>query len=178
MWTAFLILIAVVAVVLLTRLKPKTRENGSTWELQARDLMNSTEKKFFRRLEEALPDHTVLAQVALSQLFKRPAHQKGGGSWNKVDRKVLDFVICDADMKIVACVEIDGPTHRGKNQQQRDADKSAALAAAGYRLLRFSTDQLPTGQEIREAVGIRSIENGNDQQQDAAGTGRTEPRLS
>ena len=178
METLFLLLVVAVTFVLLARLKSSSDTVVGEWRVEARDFMNTTERRFFRRLEEALPGHTILAQVALSQLFKRPPARKGYGSWNKIDRKVLDFVICDADLKIVACVEIDGPTHRGRSQQQRDKDKNAALAAAGYRLLRFSADQLPSGQEIREAVGVGSFKHGNDEQQGAAGTSRTEPSIS
>lgn len=150
----FLLLMMVVVAVVFgnkrDRVKAPTR-----WTVSARELMNSTEKRFFRRLEETFPDLTVLSQVALSQLV---AVAEGKAHWSlraSIDRKVVDFVLCDADLRVIACIEIDGPAHRRLKQKRRDADKTAALSAAGYKLLRFSTDQLPSAQDLKVAIAWR-----------------------
>lgn len=152
-WTFIVMALAAIAMVLIARNLGvrKGAAEATTWKLKARDPMNSTERKMFWRLQEALPEHVILAQVALSQLLEKPSNQ---GLWNKVDRKVLDFVICDANLRVIAIIETDGPHHRHSKQRKRDADKAAALDAAGYRLLRFKTEQLPTGAEVRSALGI------------------------
>jgi very-short-patch-repair endonuclease len=153
-WMLLVVVAVVAAAMILTTLARNTSRTAAdavAWSLTPKPVMNGTEKRFFWRLQEALPDHVILAQVALSQLVRQ------GGLhdprvWNKIDRKVIDFLVCDSELRVIAAIEIDGPTHTGKTQRQRDADKNAALNAAGYRLLRISTDRLPSGDEIRSLV--------------------------
>jgi adenine-specific DNA-methyltransferase len=57
---------------------------------------------------------------------------------------VVDF--CCPDRRLV--IELDGAVHILPGQRQRDAEREALLAAAGYTILRFSNngvhDELPT----------------------------------
>lgn len=177
--TTFLIIVAVIVVLLVLRAGTKTTvvSGRSPFSFPASDLVNATEKKFYWRLQEALPDHVVLCQVALSQMLTKTPGKAAFANWNRIDRKVCDFVICTQDFRVLAVIETDGPTHRKARQQQRDADKTSALEAAGYRVIRFSTDVLPSATVILTALGLaQPAQDGELPAADPAG--RTAPTLN
>ena len=66
-------------------------------------LITAFEQKMFIRLNEALPEHHILAQVAFSALITSN-HFKIRQQFN---RKVTDFVVLNRDMKVIAIVELD-----------------------------------------------------------------------
>ena len=54
---------------------------------------------------------------------------------NTFDRKVADFVVCDKSFQVLAVIELDDASHKGK--ADKDAARDAMLANAGYRVLRY-----------------------------------------
>lgn len=150
MSTLFAIALVVICLIGLVTVLSKLPHQGSTlWPVSARPLMNATEWKAYDRLQEALPDHIVLAQVGLSQLVKVRAGKGSRTAENKIFRKVVDFVVIKPDRQVLAVLEVDGPTHQRTSSQRRDADKDAALTAAGYTVHRISAAALPSGAELR-----------------------------
>lgn len=150
-----LVVVAIIIFALMTRKKTETTGTAAV-SFPAKELMNATEQKFYWRLSEALPDHVILCQVALSQMLKKLQGKEAHTSWNRIDRKVCDFVVCDRSFTVIAVIEVDGKEHRKTAQQKRDTVKGDALAAAGYKLLRFPSDALPQAAEIKTALGIIS----------------------
>ena len=58
--------------------------------------------------------------------------------FRKVSQKHVDFVICDVDtLRPLAAVELDDRSHDTAKAKRADAEKDAALAAAGLPLVRF-----------------------------------------
>jgi very-short-patch-repair endonuclease len=55
-----------------------------------------------------------------------------------LDRFIVDF--CCADQRLV--VEVDGSIHEAAEHIAYDQERDAALQAAGYRVLRFSNEQV------------------------------------
>jgi very-short-patch-repair endonuclease len=53
-----------------------------------------------------------------------------------IARFIVDFC-CTAKR---LCIEVDGPIH--DEQQERDAERTAYLEACGYRVLRFTNDEV------------------------------------
>ena len=66
-------------------------------------LITAFEQKMFIRLNEALPEHHILAQVAFSALITSN-HFKIRQQFN---RKVTDFVVLNREMRVIAIVELD-----------------------------------------------------------------------
>ncbi|UIZ58415.1 DUF2726 domain-containing protein [Acinetobacter sp. SCLZS86] len=66
-------------------------------------IMTAFERKMFMRLKQAFPEHHILAQVAFSALITN-SHYKIRALFN---RKVTDFVILNAEMQVIAIVELD-----------------------------------------------------------------------
>ncbi len=85
----------------------------------------------YQRLTHSLPDKVVLAQVAFGALLTA----RGKGARNRFDRKIADFVVCDKAFQVLAIVELDDTSHRGK--ENKDAARDKLLQEAGYRVLRY-----------------------------------------
>jgi len=63
-----------------------------------------------------------------------------------VGQFILDFCCTEARL----CIEIDGPVH--DEQRERDAERTAWLEAAGYRVIRFRNEEV---MEARHLVAKR-----------------------
>lgn len=137
-----IIIAAVVFVLLFAKSRPGSRR--ATGQLSAKQPLTPREQAMFFRLQSALPEYVVLAQVAFSALLTtrdRPTR-------STFDRKVCDFVVCSKAFQVIAIVEIDDVSHRGR--EGADAKRDALLEAAGYRVVRFA--QVPDLVDVRPAV--------------------------
>lgn len=90
------------------------------------------ETRMFSRLKEAFPHHHLLAQVAFSALITHDQMKMR----NQFNRKVTDFVLMDREFNVVAIIELDDPSHIGKEKE--DAERDAMLIAAGYTVVRYT----------------------------------------
>ena len=135
-------------------IETKTPAAGERWPVKMKSkLLSKSEKEMFDRLQDALYEHIVLPQVALSQIIECD-DGNFGATWNKINRKVCDYVVCNKDFQVIAVVELDGWNHSYASQQKKDADKDAAVTSAGLRMVRFDARAIPKGPEIRERLGV------------------------
>lgn len=104
-----------------------------------RSLFTKNEAAFFHSLRQATGDrYVVLAQVPLNVLLYCDRDARKGGWNNKIDRKRVDFVLCNAQTLAVAgVIELDDKSHQRRDRQQRDAFVDEALRTAGILLLRI-----------------------------------------
>lgn len=113
-----------------------------------RALMTENEKEFLYRLEAAFPQHRIMTQVCMGALMSPDVR---GGSRDylairgRFAQKVVDYVILDEGLEVVALVELDDKTHR----LEKDALRDAMTAAAGYVTLRYRSREKPEPQAIR-----------------------------
>lgn len=119
------------------------------WPTKSRSVLTRREQPFYWRLQQALPSYVVLAQVQLSRFLSIDARAQRRAWLNRIDRKSADFVICKKDFSVVAVIEVDDSSHDDAAARKRDADKDAALSAAGITVLRWR--QLPDVEAIRKA---------------------------
>jgi very-short-patch-repair endonuclease len=104
-------------------------------------VITAFESRMFTRLKDAFPHHHILAQVAFSALITHDQMKMR----NQFNRKVTDFVVLDREYNVVAIVELDDPSHIGKEQE--DAERDAMLIAAGYTVIRYT--QIPTIRQLQ-----------------------------
>ena len=110
--------------------------------LAPRKILTANEQSMFWRLSEAFPkpDYVVLAQVSFGALLTA----KQGASRNSFSQKIADFVLTDKALHVLAIIEFDDGSHKGR--EGRDASRDAMLAQAKYKILRYrsipSTDKL------------------------------------
>lgn len=120
------LVIAVLATITQNKKSLRTHE-----PVKAKRVISMNEQPMFSRLRDALPQHIVLAQVAFSALIT----SKGYASRSRFNRKVADFVVLDKAYNVVAIVELDDSSHKGK--EDKDADRDALLQEAGYTVIRY-----------------------------------------
>ncbi|WP_249937069.1 DUF2726 domain-containing protein [Roseateles sp. DAIF2] len=141
--TLWLLLLLFVGMAVLLALMGKGRRRASG-RVAGRKPLTEREQAMYFRLTQNLPDHVVLAQVAFSSLI----NTKDRPTRATFDRKVADFVVCTKDFAVVAVVELDDASHKGRAQQ--DAARDALLQKAGHRVIRFRN--VPDGAEVRAVV--------------------------
>lgn len=98
----------------------------------------------FIRLKEAFPQHHILAQVAFSALITNNNFKIR----NKFNRKVTDFVLLNQKLEVVAIIELDDPSHIGKEQE--DAERDSMLHEAGYQVYRYT--DIPSVHNLKKDI--------------------------
>lgn len=117
-------------------------------------LRPNTELRFYAMLKQAVPEFDVLPQVCMGALVDPPAHYSPTYKERaryKYQSKMVDFTIFDANNNRVVClVELDDPTH--DNIREKDAERDAITAEAGYRTVRWDVRALPTLEQLRVSL--------------------------
>ena len=147
---ALLILLLIVTAIIVAGSKLlKPRSKAAVWAIKARSPVSPVEQQLFHRITAAFPDYVVLSQVAVSQLVSVLPGPGRQVAFNKICRLVADFVLCTSDFEVVGIIELDDSSHAAAHRQNADRNKSDALAAAGYKLVRFQASKLPTVAELQ-----------------------------
>jgi very-short-patch-repair endonuclease len=108
-----------------------TSGRKATGQFRARKPLSDYEQGMYHRLHQAFPEHIILAQVAFSALLQtsdRPTR-------SMFDRKYADFVVCSKAFEVLAVVELDDSSHKGR--EEPDAKRESLLWKAGYKILRY-----------------------------------------
>ena len=103
------------------------------------DFLSPAELSFYKVLRLALKEKAIVcAKVNLSDIFFVARPNENRSFRNKIDRKHVDFLICQPDtMKPIAGVELDDSSHARKDRQERDKFVDRVFAAAGLPLVHF-----------------------------------------
>lgn len=135
-------------------------------------LFTAAERTFLDVLEEAVGDtYRVFGKVRVLDVIEPAARLSFAdrtSAMNRIDRKHLDFVLCDpASLRIVMAVELDDASHRRPGRRRRDELVDGALATAGVPLRRVAVAREYSVEGVRRALGLEGgVVTGD-------GTGRT-----
>lgn len=132
----FVIAITALLVALFLVAATVSTKKGSSKKLpraKARNPLSINEQPMYFRITEAFPEHVVLAQVSFSALLQSP-HQAVRNGYN---RKMADFVLCTKSFDVLAVIELDDSSHRGR--EGKDATRDKLLTDAGYSVKRYKT---------------------------------------
>ena len=130
------------------------------WPVTARNLLTNRERFLYDLLRCMYPDHKVFVQVALSQLIDvAEGHPQRWSIRGRFKQLVADFVLCRADLSIVAVIELDDHSHERADRRAADARKTKALADAGLKLVRVPAGPLPTSERLRQIIEQESAAN-------------------
>lgn len=138
-----------------------TSPSGLDFPYGLRDeFLSAAEISFYHVLRSTLsPDVTIVIKPNLRDiLFVRQPH-KNRGSINRIDRKHVDFMLCEtATMKPRLVIELDDRSHQKKDRQERDELVDGALKAAGLPILHVRAAKGYVPQElfaqIHQAIGV------------------------
>jgi Protein of unknown function (DUF2726) len=123
------------------------------WPVAARNLLSAREQSLYQRLLSLYPKHQVFVQVALSQMIDVDRNYPESESIRaRYKQLVADFVLCRADLSVVAVIELDDRSHQRRDRQDADARKTKALVDAGLRLVRIPAGDLPSEDQLREII--------------------------
>ena len=120
---------------------PKREPKGDyTQSYQAKMLLSKNEWNNCMKLKAALEParFSICAKVRLADLVepkKGLEKVKWQTAFNKVNRKHIDFVICDNTMHVKLCLELDDSSHDRTDRQQRDVFVDSVLKNCGYQII-------------------------------------------
>jgi hypothetical protein len=147
-----LAIVLVVWTVLARTRKPGKSAARNGWPVYAKQLLSPVEQKFYHRLTRSFPNHIVLSQVSMSQIVGVKKGQDFASVYNRFNRLVVDFVVCNRDFSVAAVLELDDRSHDRPKRQDADQRKEAVLNAAGIPLHRLNVNPLPDEAELRDLV--------------------------
>jgi len=126
-------LLVIAAVIVFAAVLSKRTQRDKKGAFGKKRFVTPNEQSMFWRLVEAFPapEFVVLAQVSFGALLTA----KDGASRYSFSQKIADFVITDKSFTVLAVIELDDASHRGK--EDKDTKRDAMLSQAGYRVLRY-----------------------------------------
>ncbi|ENX46106.1 MULTISPECIES: DUF2726 domain-containing protein [Acinetobacter] len=128
-----MVLLTIIILAILSVLKKGESKNRNAKRnpIKGKRIITMNEQPTFIKLREGLPEHIILAQVAFSAFMTA----QGYATRNLFNRKVADFIVLDKAFNIVAIVELDDSSHKGK--EKFDAERDALIQEAGFRVVRY-----------------------------------------
>jgi hypothetical protein len=150
--TTVMILLALTALAIVAIKLPRTTK-AKTGRFHAKPIATAHEQKMFWRLLEAFPspEFTVFTQVAFGAMLTA----KEGASRNRFSQKMADFVVINKAFKVLATIELDDASHKGRERE--DANRDSMLIEAGYTVLRYA--KIPSIETLR--LDLRTDDNAN-----------------
>jgi Protein of unknown function (DUF2726) len=115
---------------------------------------SAAERSFYEILKRlASGDQTVFAKVRLADLVYV---SKGAGSWqshfNRINRKHIDFVLCDRNLAPVVAIELDDASHDEEQREVRDEFVDQVLASAALPIVHVRARRAYVIDQLREEL--------------------------
>jgi very-short-patch-repair endonuclease len=126
------------AVVSGLRRGPKTPANDI--DIRKRRPLTEREQSMYFRLCSTFPELVVLSQVSFSALLISQQQSTRNG----YNRKVADFVLCTKAFDVLAVIELDDKSHKGR--EAADEVRDSWLKSAGLRIVRYP--QIPDAVQL------------------------------
>lgn len=119
--------------------------------------LTKTEKSFFKILNKAVDnEYYVMPQVNLDKLIRVNApYNKNYTFRNKIDRKSVDFVLCDKqNICPVLAIELDDSSHDARSRQKRDKFVNQIFEQINLPLVRIPAQQNYDVKTLKEQVRL------------------------
>jgi uncharacterized protein DUF2726 len=117
------------------------------------EFISPAEFNFFFNLKAVVGDSTqIFSKVKLSDLFyaKTGDFGKNRSYTNKIDRKHVDFLLCDSKtLRPILGIELDDKSHQRVDRQERDDFVNHVLEAASLPLLHVSVQRGYSQSELK-----------------------------
>lgn len=119
------------------------------WALTPRPVLSSDERRIFRQLVEALPEHVIFAKLPLVR-FCYPSDPTRVRYWfDLLGGTHVAFGICTPSGRVVAAIDVETDRSSSKRSLQI---KQAVLAACRVRYLRITPSAMPSAAELQVLV--------------------------
>lgn len=119
------------------------------WSLTARPVFSADERRVYRLLKEALPQHAILSKLPLVR-FCQPTETSEVRYWFDLLGAIhVSFAICSPNGRVLAALDLESE----RNVTGRSAQiKQSVLSACRVRYLRCPADKLPSIAELQLLV--------------------------
>jgi predicted RNA-binding Zn-ribbon protein involved in translation (DUF1610 family) len=123
---------------------------------QVDEFISPAELNFFFNLKTVIGDSAqIFSKVKLSDLFfaKTGDFGKNRSYTNKIDRKHVDFLLCDSKtLKPIIGIELDDKSHQRADRQERDDFVNHVFKAAKLPLLHISVQRSYSQSELKSQL--------------------------
>lgn len=142
------------------RIKPKSLSSENNKELdfdykKKQYLLTKSEHDFFNTLSQVIENQLyIFPQVHLSDLFEHKIYgQNWRGALNHIQRKSVDFVICDKEyLKPLCAIELDDSSHNTQDRADRDETVEEIFKNANLPLIRIKNTGTWDKELIKEYI--------------------------
>ncbi len=117
--------------------------------------LTKAEFSFYSVLRSAVGDRVViLCKINLNDLFYVAKPNENQGARNRIDRKHVDFVLCDPKtMQPEVALELDDKRRERADRRERDGFVDRVFETAGLALVRIRAQRGYNPGELREVLG-------------------------
>ena len=114
-------------------------------------LFSKAERSLYRALRSFVPDHMIFAKVRLADLVSVTPGQPFWEHFSPINRKYIDFVVCDATLSPVLAIELDHLTG-GKSDRLSVDELKSMLASASLPVVRIPSRRHYLFNELRRSL--------------------------
>lgn len=117
-------------------------------------IMTSRERAFYRRLFSVVGrEFLIFPQIHLSTLFAHDEYRQNyKGALSTIQRKSVDYVLCDTEFRVRCAIELDDETHQRSDRVERDVFVNQLFRDAGLPLVRVAANSAMSDDDLRNAV--------------------------
>lgn len=152
LWSIILGLVGLAVAATMAIQKSRSTNLKISYKYTSKTPLAKNEQAMYWKLIDALPGYVVLAQVELSHCTSVK-----GAAFNTINRKNLDFVICNRALEVIAGIEIEDKSELNPAAQQRDVTKNDAMKMAGIKLIRWPATPLPSIEQIKQEFPLATV---------------------
>jgi hypothetical protein len=122
------------------------------WPLSARAVFSSDERRVFRHLRQALPEHLVLAKLPLVR-FCQPVGSAEARRWYRLlGSAQVGFAVCSPQGRVLLAADLDNRRTLSVRAERALEIKRRALAACDIPYERWVPGQLPSLADLQDRV--------------------------
>jgi Protein of unknown function (DUF2726) len=119
------------------------------WAVAPRAIFSVDERRAYRHLRDAFPEHVVLAKLPLIRMCQ-PVDPKEIRYWFELLGSIhVSYAICTAQGRVLAAIDLDGERPASRRTQQI---KQGVLSTCRIRHLRCTLEHMPTAQELQRLL--------------------------
>jgi very-short-patch-repair endonuclease len=97
--------------------------------------------------------YAIFPKVRVLDLCDVVNRQRNQAAFNRIDRKHLDFLLCDpATFRPIVAIELDDSTHQRSHRVDRDAFVDEVLRVIGLPLVRISAQSHYDGPDLAKRI--------------------------
>ena len=152
-WIIAVLAISLLGIVLLwsrlSRRAARARPLPTDWELSARPVFSTAERRVYKLMRDALPHHVILAKLPLVR-FCQPNDPGEVRYWYELLGSInVTFAVCSANGRVLAAIDLDNDRNSSRRILQI---KQSVLGACRVRYLRCAIDNFPSPGELQLLV--------------------------